>query len=937
MSREHGLCVNPLESVTTFRPFFIKVAFPAQIKQFEHSQIQVTVFNYHTNKASLDIQVTFNNYGKSLCSYKAISQPISNFVRVRKDSLNTTFFDFIGIKPGPFLVEIIASDEENRHFDIVKKVLTIIPDGVTVNEKIVFDLDPSNLTEKYMKFKPNEYLEIQTANNKQEAKFHLNHYIKKRAANHLPSSMHAEVMFMGTRVNVRPYSIETLSQLLNKPHGCGEQNLFYMAFNVHTLVYTNHLYNNNSRFPEAEHLHRQGMDYIQRAYANQLTFRKADGSFGVFELTPSSVWLTAFVSKTFCKARQLLGTQLDVSVITKAIEWITKHCKHDQKTGTAWWEETETIMHSKAFGAGKQNALTAYVLIALRECQPVLNVSNMLDLSKVEKFLKEQLYAVKRSSLNDNLFTWSLVLYALSYNADNKKFLSERVSQFNQKAKKDWEKNYIYWDTDYSIETTAYGLLMNLQQNETIEKVKPIVNWLGSRQVNGTFESTQDTVVAIEALGTFYSKLNLFEKNKLHLRSKVYANGKLERSIEFDERNLYSLQSFVVENATGTEDIVVQTNGNIVGKAELHLTYQVEKSTNKKCLIDLRVRMCPWQRKYDRKLSIFDNNPSKLKELSRIIENMEKNRPKRSLQLDTMCNFRNEIFRPWDMSNSINSDIRIIKACVQSQIERSLMQEMITLEISLPTGYQVNRDDLQQIPENSILVDKYDIHESKVVFYFRFIDEMRPFCLQFRVVRTILVKNVKPVLAKIYRYYQDESCTVMYTAPETAEKSEKPNYKCVDKQACYCTNVKPDCPNDEEMHEIKIGLPEHNQDFFKLLYCHYSNIFKGKINRIQTDISPWTFEVKIVAEYKGTTSTKFRINAKCKFYSLNDHPEVLIMHNAEVEDYILLDATTTLYALGDKLHPNLQFLNQSSVMNESLAEQYKCQTEMEHFNNNWHN
>ena len=114
-------------------------------------------------------------------------------------------------------------------------------------------------------------------------------------------------------------TIEGLDQLLRVPFGGGEQNMILFAPNVYIARY---LKETGQLKPEimakAEHLMTVG-------YQRELTYRRADGSFSAFgdRDDEGSLWLTAFVLKTFAEAKALM--YIDQSVIDAAAAWIESH------------------------------------------------------------------------------------------------------------------------------------------------------------------------------------------------------------------------------------------------------------------------------------------------------------------------------------------------------------------------------------------------------------------------------------------------------------------------------------------------------------------------------------------------------------------------------------------------------------------------------------
>src|SRR5262249_19977980 len=98
-------------------------------------------------------------------------------------------------------------------------------------------------------------------------------------------------------------------------------------------------------------------------YQRELTYRRGDGSFSAFGDSDKdgSLWLTAFVLKTFAQARDLIF--VDDAVLAASRDWLLRH-----QNGDGSFDPIGFVHHDDLMGglSGKI-ALTAYVAIALRE------------------------------------------------------------------------------------------------------------------------------------------------------------------------------------------------------------------------------------------------------------------------------------------------------------------------------------------------------------------------------------------------------------------------------------------------------------------------------------------------------------------------------------------------------------------------------------------
>jgi len=127
------------------------------------------------------------------------------------------------------------------------------------------------------------------------------------------------------------------------PLGCGEQNMILFAPDAFILKY---LQGTRQLKPRSRPRLRCSWS---RDYQRELTYRHDDGSFSAFgeQDESGSLWLTAFVLKTFAQAKEL--TFIDEAVLSEAADWITSHQQVDGS-----FESVGFVHHSDMMGGGKR-------------------------------------------------------------------------------------------------------------------------------------------------------------------------------------------------------------------------------------------------------------------------------------------------------------------------------------------------------------------------------------------------------------------------------------------------------------------------------------------------------------------------------------------------------------------------------------------------------
>lgn len=586
--------MNSQHKIVTFKQFFIKVSFPQTIIQHEQTEISVTVFNYLSSKKTLTVRISLNKV-KGICADWGAKKAIRNVSVIGMSSARMAFA-IVPTDPGVYAMKIEAKTGDFS--DTVIKNLTVLAPGIEKEHQLTFDLDPLNRAKRATRVEGNFYVD-ETVNKYQRTQVSLNSdaesgdWIVKQSNNIVPKTLHYVVTAVGERFSPQMNSIEELGKLIKKPKGCGEQNMYYMAFNLFTLLYLEKVGKLDEKIKS------RGVRYLNRALANQLSFRKPDGSFSAFQKRSSSIWLTSFVAKVLCQSGRYIGHDIDPKVIRMALQWLQSKQRMEGS-----WQEEYTILHEKALGGVQGTVpLTAYLIISLSECRQHIGKMNSSEYSNLQVPLEETVqkatqYVIRQFALQDKkrkdlFYSQALIAYALTFGEQEEaRQLRKRLTDLLSAASTiDRKKSYQFWKGDYSIETASYALMAFLGNQQKVPDILnyiQIVNWLSAQEKKGTFDNTQDTIVALEALSKYYALYKEKEANiNLHnLYTNVTFDTRLKRSLRFDSANADILQTIKVDE--NTSKIGFETTGNGLGKVNLLIIYN-EYNQNKTCRFDLEV------------------------------------------------------------------------------------------------------------------------------------------------------------------------------------------------------------------------------------------------------------------------------------------------------------------------------------------------------------
>ena len=515
ISKEHGLGVGE-SALRVFQPFFLTVDLPYSAQRGEELPVKVALFNYLDTEQEIFVEVEGADW------YELLDAPLKSMVLGANDIGGAEFM----IRPkglGTNAVKVTARSTEAA--DAVIREMLVEPEGVEVEEVGNHVLSDGQQVELRAEL-PFEAIE---------------------------GSSRAYVALTGSFLT---QTIGGLDRLLRMPFGCGEQNMILFAPNVYVARY---LKETEQLKPEvmakAEHLMTVG-------YQRELTYRRGDGSFSAFgdRDKSGSLWLTAFVLKTFAEADELM--YIDETVLADAAAWIEEHQLEDGS-----FRNVGFLHHQELLGGLKgRDALTAYVTIALNEAgrsgaagraarylegrlddiadpytMAIAAYALELSGSEIRDEGYEKLMAMSRTDENGALYWGGGRIDAEPYPAD------ERAAQHGNAAA--------------AIETTGYGMLALLHHGD-LEGASRTAKWLaGQRNALGGFGSTQDTVVSLHGLTAYSTKVRRNVDMTVVLES-----GTWRKDVRITPENSDVLQTIQVApgepitvTAAGQGDVVLQS------------------------------------------------------------------------------------------------------------------------------------------------------------------------------------------------------------------------------------------------------------------------------------------------------------------------------------------------------------------------------------------
>ncbi|XP_067205128.1 thioester-containing protein 1 allele R1-like isoform X2 [Linepithema humile] len=450
----------------------------------------------------------------------------------------------------------------------------------------------------------------------------------------------------------------------------------------------------------------KALKYLNIGYQRELTYRHTDGSFSAFGMSDptGSTWLTAFVAKSFKQAAEYIT--IEDRIINEALEWLS----NNQAPNGSFPEVGKVSHRDMQGGAAKGLALTAYTLVAFLENEDSAG-KHRNTINKAIDYIVRNL-----EGLND---TYALSLCAYALNLANHPY---ETSAFNFLESKAMTKQDIKWwskpvskddkNPHYSlprcvdVEMTSYALLTYIRRN-LVADAFPVMKWLiKQRNTEGGFASTQDTVIGLQALAKLAEKLSK-DTNSVRVTFEQGENGN-KTYMSINSATSMILQKQILPPKTR----VVNITASGKGFALVQVSYQYNLNVTG-----------AWP--------LFTLDPQ-----------VDKNSNANHLQL-SICSG----FVPTKEANESN---------------------MAVMEVSLPSGFTVDRDSLPSL-EISSHVKRVETKEgdTMVVLYF---DKMvkQEYCPTVSAFRTHKVAKQKPVPVSIYDYYDSSRrARVFYEARKT--------------------------------------------------------------------------------------------------------------------------------------------------------------------------
>ncbi|XP_077637408.1 alpha-2-macroglobulin-like protein 1 [Lonchura striata] len=545
----NGFGFAPASRLIVSKPFLVELPLPSSVVQGETFNLKATVFN--NLQQCMRIQVTLEEsahfqlkpckgcaYSSCLCAREAKTFQWS--VTAEKLGLMNITLSTEAVVSKELCGEEIPFVPKQGQKDTITKLIQVRPEGVLVEKAHSSILCPEK-------------------GNPAEESVSL-----VLPLNVVEGSVRATVSVTGDLMGM---ALQNLDHLVQLPHGCGEQNMVLFAPVVYVLQY---LEKTRQLSPEIKD---RATGFLRSGYQIQLQYQHPDGSYSEFGTKDEygNTWLTAFVVKCFVQAKPYI--YLDNQIIQAALTWLEFH-----QLPSGCFKNVGQLFHTfMKGGVDGEVPLAAYITAAY------LEAGATPESLVVRRALGCIAPALPRAA---STYTQALLAYTFALAKDARR-TQELLDVLGRKAIR--ADGQIYWSQTSSkprtstspwsqpvsvdVEQTAYVLLALLSKPNVTESdltmASGIVAWL-TRQQNayGGFASTQDTVVALQALAK-YAALTHSTQGDAEVR--VRSLGGFGKKFQISYQNRLLVQEVALTEVPGK--FLVQAHGSCCVFTRMVLRY----------------------------------------------------------------------------------------------------------------------------------------------------------------------------------------------------------------------------------------------------------------------------------------------------------------------------------------------------------------------------
>jgi len=694
MNSQVGLGVSKPSSLLVSQDFFAEIRLPYSVKRGETFPLNVTVFNY------VDVELPMTV--KLITSEEEVQSEKSEFEICLGPKDNTVLtLKTQALKLGELNITVEAR----------------ITNGITNCKDVVQGEGFTDALVKQLRVKP-EGVEIE----KVESDFKCFESGKEKfemSTLEVPKDVvsDSERAWVYVTGDIMAPALENVGNLVRLPTGCGEQNMVGLVPNIYLLQY---LEGTKQSEPELE---KKAKEFMEIGYNRQQKYNHPNGAYSIWGDKgdkDGSTWLTAFVVKSFSEAAPYIV--VDTALVQKSVNWLM-----EGQMENGCFRKRGYVHSSYLKGGASDDSLTPFVVTALLEAKSRIGVK--IQDSKLEEAVDCMLRAANTSDLYSTIVTAHAANLLVSKlekrseigrkNLENIEMTEERmekieslmnaiVSQANtsEAGSRFWDNERkvskwgYYYTSSEAVEMTAYNVMSFVLRDE-VPNALDSVKWLArQRNSQGGFVSTQDTVVALQALSMYAQRVT-----RIPLDMTVDVTEKHETVNKLNTFTLNEGNALLLQTQKLTQlpsKLVLDTEGAGCAMVQTVLRY-----------------------------------------------NMPEVQKDNGFTITAQGN-----------TNTIDDPSLTICAAYTGAEEQT---GMVLIEIEMVTGWEaINPESLKNEVDSGVQRVELDDKENKVVLYFDSMPKKEK-CIDLELKQVMDVEDAKDAVVTIYDYYnRDETASVLY-------------------------------------------------------------------------------------------------------------------------------------------------------------------------------
>ncbi|XP_026081962.1 alpha-2-macroglobulin-like protein 1 [Carassius auratus] len=669
-----GFGVAPKTDLTAFKPFFVSLTLPYSLIREETFTLKASVFNYLPKcimvKVTLADSAQFTAQPCRGCTY---TQCVC--------SEESKTFQWIITPSALGKVNITVRAEAVQSRELCGKEVVTLPDKGRIDTVMQSVLVEAEGTKQSVT--QNELICLTDRPQETSVSLTLPKVFVKDSAK----------SFVTVLGDLMGRALRNIGDLLAMPYGCGEQNMLRFAPNIYILQY---LESTGQLTPQIKD---RAITFLESGYQRELTYRHNDGSYSAFGNTDPSgnTWLTAFVMKSFGGARKYIF--IDQNNIDQAKEWLGL-----QQQENGCFASVGRLFHIDMMGGvNSEVTLSAYITAALLE----------LGVQRTDPMVVRSLTCLRDSSRDiSNTYVTALLSYTYTL-AGDEQMRQNLLSNLDNQARREGVGRY--WTLannaqktgSLEVETSAYVLLALLSGPTLpgfgLNYSAGIVQWLSKQQnAYGGFSSTQDTVVALQALAK-YSAAIYNPEGSTTVTVTSSSGQKNQFTVNQNNRLLYQEKQLL--EASGTYKLRAEGKGCVFVQFATHY-----------------------------------NIPP----------------PPDSLAFKINANT--------GVCNNTRSQAFPLTTTVRYNGTR-METNMVIINVRFLSGFKPDETSLKALREDPT-IKRVDLDEDRVIFYLDSLKKNQMKSISLQLMQEVQVQNLKPAVVIVYDYYKISELSVIdYTSP----------------------------------------------------------------------------------------------------------------------------------------------------------------------------